>query len=1285
MIQGLREEKEEEKLLKEKRRVLKEEEKEKRRVLKEEEKEKEKLLKEKEKEEERLLKEKRRVLKEEEKEKEKLLREKEKEEEKLLKEKEKEEERLLRQQEREEFHQKVTNLEIRFQSEIGGVQAALEHNIGEVRTECKRLEIELARIKSLEGAVISPTGRNIPPPTFDGQTSLEGFRRQFEAVTLNNGWGETEKVTNLIVALRGPALDLLQAVPRADQQSYAMLMGELELRYGEQHLRQVYQAQLKLRRQKVGESLQGFEADVKRLCHLAYPGAPIDFLDQLAAQTFVDGIRDVEVQRVLRLASFDKSREALVRALEVEAAYRVSESGYPRVRGEELIVEQSTTGGGGKSDAFKEILKRLERLEETGRPGRRSAGPCFRCGRHGHLKRQCTRVKREEGVRLFACEDKHINGNSEGVVRAVAEEPLGCCIGLAEPTDNSAKNLLVARTLVNTIHGKVPVRVANVFSSGVRIRKGDLLATCTPISRISTKEDGQHKIIRQTKLELDLKDLSEEEARNARAFLKKNQDAFSSGDGNLGRTDLVRHRINTGDARPIRQPPRRLPMAKQEEVTGLLRKMKRDGIIEEFNGPWSSPVVLVTKKDGTTRFCVDYRRLNDITKKDSYPLPRIDDTLTTLAGSSWFSTLDLKSGYWQVGMHPEDKEKTAFSTGSGLYQFTVMPFGLCNAPATFERLIELVLKEARASFHWNEECEKAFRALKRSLCSSPILAYPQPGTNFILDTDASNLGIGAVLSQVQDEDERVIEFFSRVLTKAERNYCATRKELLAIVKAVEHFHKYLYGQNFLIRTDHAALTWLLRMKNPEGQVARWLEKLQQYHFQIKHRPGRKHNNADALSRRPCGDCEHCERIDEHEVTSRRTTMVPSNDWTAESCRTIQQRDPNIGPILEWKERGNERPSWEVISDKSPELKTLWSQWDSLSIDNGLLKRIWESADGRSKTMQLVVPKVQVPNVLREIHDGVSGAHFGINKTLKKVRERFYWVYYHEDVERWCKECDRCAASKEPKTRSRGVMREYNMGAPFERIAIDVAGPFPVTEGGNKYILVAMDYFTKWPEAYAIPNQEATTVAKVLMDNLICRFGVPLELHSDQGRNFEAGVFQELCRLLGIRKTRTTPLHPQSDGMVERFNKTMEEHLSKVVEQHQRDWDVRLPPFLMAYRAAIHETTRQTPAKIMFGRELRLPCDLEFGSPGEPPAEVTDYVNNLRSILLETHELVRAKIRTASHRMKTRYDQRANHDGFRQNDLVWLFDPKRKKGLSPKLMPVWEGPYKIIKRINDLVY
>ncbi|GBO17949.1 Retrovirus-related Pol polyprotein from transposon 297, partial [Araneus ventricosus] len=383
---------------------------------------------------------------------------------------------------------------------------------------------------------------------------------------------------------------------------------------------------------------------------------------------------------------------------------------------------------------------------------------------------------------------------------------------------------------------------------------------------------------------------------------------------------MTQHRITTGSHSPIKQYPKRLPLAKKEEAERLVKEMVDNGIIEESSGPWVSSIVLVKKK--------------------------MDDTLDALNGSQWFSTLDLKSGYWQVEIQPEDKEKTAFTTGQGLWQFKVMPFGLCNAPATFERLMEAVLRgltsevclvylddiiivgrtfeeylnnirkvfqrlqksnlklspkkcrffrkdvsylghiissdgvktdsektrqnfsaiarplhkltEARLNFNWTEECEKSFNILKQAFITSPILTYPRTDKEFILDTDASNEGIGAVLSQKIGNEECVIAYFSKTLGKPERNYCVTRKEILAIVKSIEHFHHYLYGRKSLLRTDHASLRWLLNFREPEGQIARWVQILQEYDFEIQHRKGTSHGNAIALSRRPCKErCKHC--------------------------------------------------------------------------------------------------------------------------------------------------------------------------------------------------------------------------------------------------------------------------------------------------------------------------------------------------------------------------------------------------------------------------------------------
>lgn len=985
------------------------------------------------------------------------------------------------------------------------------------------------------------------------------------------------------------------------------------------------------------------------------------------------------------------------------------------------------------------------------------------------------------------------------------------------PEGPPTSGIMVARGLIRHEGQAVPVRLLNLTPSPIVLQKGQQLAQCDEVVEIRATAGADsttthfgvpaidpnllqyiENLIACTEPEL----LPDQKEKIRSLFLDFN-DVFSFTSADLGRTTAALHHIDTGTAKPIKQSPRRLPLSSVKEVDQLIHDMQSQDVIEPSSSPWASPIVLVKKKDGSTRFCVDYRRLNEVTKKDSYPLPRIDDTLHALAGAALFSTLDLRSGYWQVGVAPQHKEKTAFTTGRGLWQFKVMPFGLCNAPATFQRLMENVLSglppevclvyiddvivhsktfdehverlkrvferlrtanlklnptkckflkpsvvylghlvsatgvqadsakvesiqswpvptdkpslraflgfcsyyrrfvphfaeladplyqilTKQRSFQWTSSCNEAFVALKACLTSPPVLAFPLPDAPFILDTDASQTGIGAVLSQLQDGEERIIACFSRALRKPERNYCVTRQELLAVVKSVQHFHHYLYGRHFSLRTDHAALQWLLTFRNPEGQVARWIQTLQEYDFTPKHRRGRDHANADALSRIPCAgtNCRHCSR--DTSSTHEACAITVDSNANLEHLRLAQVEDPNIGPILAWKQ-ADSRPPWAELSSESEQIKGYWALWGSLELHEGLLYRIWESADGRTTQRQLILPTVCRDDALRMLHSSPAGGHYGVNKTLAKVRERYYWLEYKRDVEEWCRSCDLCASRKGPRTRTRGKLQECISGTPFERVALDILGPLPTTNHGNKYLLVVMDYFTKWPEAYPLPNQEATTVAEALVNQWVSRFGAPMLLHSDQGRNFESRVFQDMCRCLGISKTRTTAQHPQSDGMVERFNRTILQHLSLFVSDNQRNWDELVPLFLLSYRTALHETIGETPATMVTGRNLRLPTDLALGpTPDGEHAEgsVSSYLVALHARLEAVHRFARRHMKQAFTRMKTRYDRRATDGGFAEGQSVWLFNPARKRGLSPKLQRHWQGPYVITKRLNDVVY
>ena len=695
--------------------------------------------------------------------------------------------------------------------------------------------------------------------------------------------------------------------------------------------------------------------------------------------------------------------------------------------------------------------------------------------------------------------------------------------------------------------------------------------------------------------------------------------------------------------------------------------------------------MLVRKKDGSLRFCIDFRKLNSLTVKDSHPLPHICETLESLAGAAHYSTFDMNSGFWQVPMDEESKQYTAFTLGSmGLYECESMPFGLCNAPPTFQRLMQNCLGELNLTYcliylddvivfsempeehlrrmhvvfdrlrehglklkpskcevfkseinylahhvsqkgvlplkknlesiaqsfvglvgHYRhfikgfakiaaplydltsgdnkdkksehvdlspEACE-AFDHLKAACLQAPILAFPDFNKPFLLETDASGRGLGAVLSQKQaDGRYHPIAYASHVMNETEQRYHSNKQEFLALKWAVtEQFHEYLspYGKNrneFVVRTDNNPLTYIFSSANLDAAGQRWVACLASYNFSLEYQKGKDNTVADFLSRmnerlpeeevqeylnqilypgvkavldnaimpieeraeqgvRPTRDCRRDCQEETVEVRPARLATTNVTDWKQE-----QKEDPILYQVAKHLRASREtfKAALHKVLDKKATAAYVKAK-EQLLIKNGLLYQKTRQGQADEIVFQFVVPQGHQGTALDGCHQ--EAAHQGQCRSTTLMQECFWWPGMTRDLRNHIKKCGHCR--KYEAAPPVAPMKPLACSGPGELLHVDftsIEETVPLKEDPVIHnVLVLQDHFSKYVVAYVVKDQTAHTAAKTLRNGYFGFFGAPAYLVSDQGKAFAGHVITHLCELYGVQKAENLTL-PCSDQL-----------------------------------------------------------------------------------------------------------------------------------------------------------
>lgn len=800
---------------------------------------------------------------------------------------------------------------------------------------------------------------------------------------------------------------------------------------------------------------------------------------------------------------------------------------------------------------------------------------------------------------------------------------------------------------------------------------------------------------------------------------------------------------------PIYSNARRLSYSEKQKVQDTIEDLLTQNIIRPSNSPYASPIVLVKRKNGDTRLCIDYRNLNKVTARDNFPLPLIEDCLEILEGKQYFTTIDLKNGFHQIKMAPDSIKYTSFVTPNGQYEYMKMPFGLKNAPAVFMRSITSVLQDfirqneivvyiddiliatktlsehlcilrkvlnrlaengleinlskckfcyedieylgysvnkfgispnmthqksirdypitkttkqlnsflglcayfrkfiqsfshiakplydllRKDKFIFDDDCRNAFETLKEKLSTAPLLSIYNPKRTTELHCDASSHGFGAALMQKQDDAKfHPVAYFSQKATTAEAKYHSFELETLAIIYALRRFRVYLEGISFKIVTDCNSLTLTLNKKTLNPRISRWALELENYNYTIEHRKGTNMGHVDALSR--------CNQI---------ISVVSEMDLEFQ-IQAAQSRDSIIVSLRQLLEN---EPS------------------EQFELREGIVYKKHISGE-----LLLYVPVELENNIIRHIHEKIG--HLGISKCVDQIKMHYWFPKIKIKVEEFIRNCIQCILYSAPvRSNEKNLYNIPKQPIPFHTLHLDHYGPLPAINSRRKYILVAVDAFTKYVKLYPVLSTSTKEVIASL-NKYFEYYGRPSRIISDRATCFTSLEFRNFLLVNNIDHIKTAVSSPQANGQVERVNRTLTGMLGKLSEPLQHsDWVKMLNQVEYALNNTIHSTTKDTPSMLMFGVYQRGPVIDKLG-------EFLDERKNKSRNILEIRENASKNI-ALSQQNNSRQFGKHNVPArtFSVGDFVVIKNIDTTVGTNKKLVPKFRGPYVISKVLpND---